>query len=155
MLLNLNLIIMKTKLLKIAFLFFGFTVFSQTYQNNYDFQKHAHDLNIEAVNDETGDVIVIGNLFDNNQLIPIVNRVDSNGNVVWSNTVSAPGLTNLRLFDGEIFFNGSMLAITGSVNVNGVKKVFVATVELGSGLLIDNNYFEIVNSNFNSTALHI
>lgn len=148
---------MKTILLKLAFLLLGFTVFAQTYQNNFEYQNfNAHDLNIEPINDGTGDVIVIGNLFNGtNQYIPVVKRISAAGNVVWSKTVSTTGLSNLRLFDCEIYLNGNMLAVTGSVDVNGVKKAFISTAELGSGLIIDEKYFEIVSPNFNTTALHI
>lgn len=132
--------------------------YSQTFQNNYLWnQNNFHDLNIEPIDDNTGDVLITGNLFDSNMntFDPVIMRIDATGNIVWTNTALATGYQNLRFFDSEVYLNGNMVAVTGSVDVSGVKKAFIATYELGSGLLIDNNYYEIVNPNFNSTALHI
>ncbi len=117
--------------------------------------KHFHDLNIEPLADGSNDYVVAGNLFDasmtNEQLF--LQRVDALGNIVWINTYTHPTFQHLRIFDVVTF--ESFIIFTGSVDVGGVRNVFIAKVDGSSGALIDAKYYEIVSPNFNSTGMHI
>lgn len=147
---------MKTKtLLCTLALLLSSLAFGQ-FQKNYGVAgKHHHDLNIEPIIDGSNDFIVAGNLFDpplqNEELM--IKRVDNSGNVVWMRTYSSPGLQHLRGFD--IVTNLSMLFLTGSVDVAGVRQVFIAQIDATTGAVIAANYYTPVSANFNSRGLNI
>ena len=117
--------------------------------------KHYHDLNIEPMEDGTNDYIVAGNLFDaamqNEELT--LKRVDQNGIVIWINTYDHPIYQLIRGFD--IFIHDNLIVATGSVDVNGIKKVYVITIDALSGVLQNGMYYDIVTPNLNSRGLHI
>jgi len=148
---------MKTKQL-LLILFISITTYSYgQFQLNYDTNilNHYHDLNIEPAQDGSSDVIIAGNLFNNSMTVfePIVQRLDNNGTVIWAKTFDGSPLQNARIFDIETV--SDKVILTGTVDSGGIKKAFAARVELASGNLLDSYYYEIVSTNFNSTALHI
>ncbi|MBS3738975.1 T9SS type A sorting domain-containing protein [Mesohalobacter halotolerans] len=48
-----------------------------------------------------------------------------------------------------------MIFATGSIDVNGVKKVFIARIEALNGNLLAAEYYDVVNANFNSRGFKI
>ena len=153
-----NISVMKIK--KIVFvvcLLSVLTVFGQSpIQKNIGVtNKHFHDLNIEPMEDGTSDFIVAGNLFDNsmqNEQLTL-KRVNQNGVVIWINTYSHPSYQLIRGFD--IAINNDLIVATGSVDVNGVKKVFIITINATTGVLQNGMYYDIISTNLNSRGLHI
>lgn len=134
---------------------------AQTYQKSVttNDQRHFHDLNIAPANDGTDDYFVAGNLFDVSMQIytPVLQRVDASGTVIWQNSYTA-SLPKARFFDIEPYqINGlpHEVAITGSIDVNGVKNVFIAKVDANSGNLVNAKHYAIPNPSFNSRGLHI
>jgi len=144
-------------MLKILCFVFVLNSFAQsTLQKNIGVSnKHYHDLNIEPVEDGSNDYIVAGNLFDgamqNEQLT--LKRVSTNGNVIWINTYSHPSYQLIRGFD--IVINDGLIIATGSVDINGLKKVFVITISANTGIIQNGMYYNIINPSFNSRGLHI
>lgn len=153
---------MKTKLLlTIVGALLALQLPAQTFQKSVSTndQRHFHDLNIEPATDSSGDFFVSGNLFDASMQVytPVLQRVDASGTVIWQQTYAA-SLPKARFFDIEPYqINGlpHELAITGSIDVNGVKNVFIAKVDAGNGILVNANHYAIPNPSFNSTGLHI
>jgi hypothetical protein len=148
---------MKTLLLKL-FVLLTVTGYSQVFQNNYFWnQSNFHDLNIEPIEDNSGDLMIAGNLFhpNMNSSRGVVMRVNSSGNTVWTNEVFAStGMQNLRIFDFEL--NANLAAFTGTVDdANGNKRSFIAVVDINTGVILANNYYQIVSSSFHNTSLHI
>lgn len=117
--------------------------------------KHYHDLNIEPMNDGTNDFIVAGNLFDstlqNEELT--LKRVDQNGVVVWIRKYTNTGLAHARAFD--IVTLPTAIYITGSIDVSGVRKAFIAEIQATTGAFVTAQYYDIVSPNFNSRGLKI
>jgi hypothetical protein len=134
---------------------------AQTYQmgvttNNH---KHLHDLNMEPANDGTDDYFVSGNLFDASMqnYRPFLERVTASGTVLWHKNYTS-SLSNARFFDIEPYQIPGLpteVAITGSVDVNGVKNVFIAKVSATTGALVNSKSYTIPNASFNSRGLHI
>ncbi len=149
---------MKTKLLCIALFSFILSQ-AQNFQKNYEFtgQGIYHDVNIEPAKDGTLDIFMSGNLFDPAMQLSatFVKRIDTNGNIIWSNIlqVTSAGFQEARIFD--ITTHLDMVIITGSVNHNGTKKAFAARLNAANGNLFGAKFYEIVSTNFNSTALTI
>ncbi len=117
--------------------------------------KHYHDLNMEPMEDGSYDYIVAGNLFNsamqNEQLT--LKRVNQNGTVIWINTYNHPSYQLTRNFD--IVINNDLIVATGSVDVNGIKKVFVIIIDASTGILQNGMYYNIDNNTINSRGLHI
>lgn len=149
---------MKTKtIINLIFFFIISNIFSQApFQKNIGVtNKHYHDLNTEPMNDGSNDYIVAGNLFDNsmqNEQLTI-KRVSINGNIIWINTYDHPSYQLIRGFDIDI--HDGLIVATGSVDVNGVKKVFIITIDASTGILQNGMYYNIISSNLNSRGLHI
>lgn len=145
---------MKTKLLFICFLLFSIAAHCQLFQNNYEYtQGHLTDANLAKVNDGTNDVVVASNLLSAASPIPILKRLQEDGTIVWSKTYDDTSLANARIFDIENYFD--LIFITGSIDVNGVKKVFSARIEAQTGDILDDKYYDIVSQNFNSTGFNV
>ena len=147
---------MKSKLLFLVFgLLVTFSGYGQSQKTIGVVNKNYHDLNIEPTNDGTNDFIVAGNLFDapmqNEELT--LKRVDQNGVVVWIKKYTSTGLVHARVFDMVIV--GGSIFITGSIDVTGVRKVFIAEILASNGTFVTANYYEIVSPNFNARGLKI
>ncbi len=147
---------MKTKLLfLILTLTTTFYVAAQYQTNVSSANEHYHDLNQVILNDGTDDIMVASNLFDptmTNQVISL-KRINQFGNVVWARKYDALPLVNARIFDIENRFD--LVYITGSVDVSGIKRVFIAEIEAATGVVLNTQYYDIVSPNFNSRGLHI
>jgi len=132
-------------------------IFGQaTFQKNIGISnKHYHDLNIEPMEDGSNDYIIAGNLFDgsmqNEQLT--LKRVAQTGGVLWVNTYDHPSYQLIRGFD--IAINNNLIVATGSVDINGLKKVFIITIDANTGILQNGMYYSIVDPLLNSRGLHI
>tara|TARA_R110002072_G_scaffold142804_1_gene288234 strand:- start:325 stop:2064 length:1740 start_codon:yes stop_codon:yes gene_type:complete len=134
---------------------------AQTYQKSVSSndQRHFHDLNTEPANDGTGDYFVAGNLFDSSMQIytPFIKRLDNTGNVIWLKTYTS-SLPNARIFDIQpyrILGLPNEVAITGSIDVGGVKNVFIAKIDAVTGALVGAKNYAIPSPNLNSIGLHI
>lgn len=130
---------------------------AQPFQNNVSLSsEHYHDINTELINDGSDDYVVAANAFDasmmNEQIL--LQRLDTSGNIVWMNTYSDPTLPHARSFDITTR-QGVGIIMTGSVDVGGVKKVFIAIFDATTGAMTSANYFDIVSPNFNSRGLKI
>ena len=126
--------------------------------------NHYHDLNIEPLDNGTGDFIVAGNLLDATlqNLQFTVKRVDVNGNIVWINTYDpAPGSAVQQIRGFDITIQGNSIFATGSVDVlnsGGMleKKVFIMEIDANVGATAGTTqWYEIVSANFNSRGVHI
>lgn len=145
---------MKLKLLFISFLLFSVTANSQLLQKNIEFaQAHLINANLAQVNDGTNDVVIASNLLSTASPEPMLKRLQDDGTIVWAKTYDDQTLANARIFDITNYFD--LIFMTGSVDVNGVKKVFVARIEATTGDLLDDRYYDIINTNFNSTGLKV
>ncbi len=146
---------MKTKVLLLPiFLLIITSVFGQFQKSVQVVNKHHHDLNIEPLDGVT-DYIVAGNLFDNslqNEEM-VLKKVDDSGNIIWYNKYSGSTLQHLRSFDIVTYLD--FIFVTGSVDVNGLRKTFIAKIDALNGSLLDARYYDIVPSTFNSRGLHI
>ena len=153
--------------MKTIFLFIGVSLFlinttygQPTFQKsiNSNTQQHFHDLNVQPINDGGTDYAIAGNLFDPSMLIytPILKRVDELGNMIWIKTYSA-SLPNARFFDISYYSDTgiSFIAVTGSIDVAGTKRTFIATIDAGTGNIVSQQYYDIVSPNSNSRGLHI
>lgn len=149
---------MKTKLpFSVIFYFLFLTITAQTFEKSIDAnnQMHFHDLNTAPMNNGSTDFIICGNLFDASMTIytPTLKRVNENGTVIWIKEYSATGFQNLRFFD--VVSVSNMIVVTGSVDVSGGKKAFIARINAATGAMMSSQYFEIVSPNFNATGIHI
>jgi len=147
---------MKSKLLfLICSLLLTFSGYAQFQKTIRVANQHYHDLNMESTNDGSNDFIVAGNLFDtslqNEELT--LKRVDQNGVVVWIKKYTHASLVHARVFDMVVV--GSSIYITGSIDVSGVRKVFIAEILASNGNFVASNYYEMISPNFNSRGLKI
>ncbi|MEM7086779.1 MAG: T9SS type A sorting domain-containing protein [Bacteroidota bacterium] len=147
---------MKSKLLFLVFgLLITFSSYGQFQKTIGVTNKHYHDLNMESTNDGSNDFIVAGNLFDstlqNEELT--LKRVDQNGVVVWIKKYTHNNLVHARVFDMVLV--GGSIYITGSIDVSGVRKVFISEILASNGNFVTANYYEIIGPNFNSRGLKI
>jgi hypothetical protein len=148
--------IMKTKLFLIASFLVTITATSQLFQKNFGTpQKHFNNLNIAPVNDGSNDIIIASNLFHPAAPIsePTLKRVDENGALIWTNTYENTALQNARLFDIVNYFD--LVFVTGSIDVGGTKRTFIAKIEALTGTVLDTKFYDIVSPNFNSRGLKI
>ncbi|MDC8002651.1 T9SS type A sorting domain-containing protein [Aureisphaera galaxeae] len=147
---------MKTKLLLSTLTFFMSLYMAAQYQTNVSVaNEHYHDLNQTIINDGTDDIMVASNLFDpgmTNQVISL-KRINQFGNVVWAREYDALPLVNARVFD--IVNRFDLVYITGSVDVGGIKRVFIAEIDAATGGVLNSQFYDIVSPNFNSRGLHI
>lgn len=148
---------MKTKKLLFAILsVLMIQVYGQQFQINYEVaNKHYHDLNIAPpLQDGTNDFVVAANLFDSasNSVISL-KRIDQNGNVVGIQEYTAAAFPETRVFDIATYMD--LLYMTGSVQVSGKSKVFVARIEAASGNVLDLNYYDMISTNMESVGFHI
>ncbi|GAB5398647.1 MAG: hypothetical protein Aureis2KO_02320 [Aureisphaera sp.] len=126
------------------------------YQTNVSApNEHYHDLNQTIINDGSDDIMVASNLFDPTMTTQVISlkRINQNGLVVWARKYDALPLVNARIFDIENRFD--LVYITGSVDVSGIKRVFIAEIEAATGVVLNTQYYDIVSPNFNSRGLHI
>ncbi|MFO7744824.1 MAG: T9SS type A sorting domain-containing protein [Psychroflexus sp.] len=145
---------MKLKLLFICYLLFSVTANCQLLQKNIEFaQGHLIDANLAQINDGSNDVIIASNVQSTASPVPVLKRLEDDGTIVWSKTYDDPTLANARIFDITNYFD--LIFMTGSIDVGGVKKVFIAKIEAATGNLLDDRYYDIVNSNFNSTGFKV
>jgi hypothetical protein len=149
---------MKLKIIvSLLFLLSFIPIFGQsTFQKNVGVNNnHFHDLNIAPLEDGSDDFIVAGNIFDismqSEQMT--LKRVDINGNIIWINSYNHLIYQKLRGFD--ITINLNLIVATGSVDVNGVKKVFIITIDAGTGIVQNGMYYDIFDPILNSRGLHI
>ena len=144
-------------IVSLLFLFSFIHVFGQsTFQKNVGINNnHFHDLNITPLEDGSDDFIVAGNFFDismqNEQMT--IKRVGLNGVIIWVNSYSHLIYQKLRGFDITINFN--LIVATGSIDVNGVKKVFIITIDASTGIVQNGMYYDIFDPILNSRGLHI
>ena len=145
---------MKAKLLFIICLLFSISATSQLFQKNIEFaQGNFANANLAKVNDGTNDVVIASNLLSTASPIPVLKRLQEDGTVVWSKTYNDTSLANARFFDIVNYFD--LIFVVGSIDVNGVKKVFAAQIEAQSGDILDDKYYDIVNTSFNSTGFNV
>ena len=140
----------------IFFFLFSIAFGQATFQKNIGVSnKHLHDLNIEPMEDGTDDFIVAGNLFDNSMQdeMLILKRMDVNGNVIWVKQYDHPAYQLIRGFD--IAINNNIIVVTGSVDINGIKKVFVISLDASNGVLQNGMYYDVFDPILNSRGLHI
>ena len=146
---------MKTNLLFTAFfLFAALTITGQTFQNNVGVpNQHYHDLNQEPLNDGSDDLIVASNLFDSTMSTSKISlkRVDQLGNVVWAKTYNEAPLSRGRSFDIVTYFD--LIYLTGSVDVAGTKRTFIARIDAMTGNPLDVKYYNITSAPFNALSL--
>ena len=145
---------MKAKLLFIICLLFSISATSQLFQKNIEFaQGNFANANLAKVNDGTSDIVIASNLLSAASPIPVLKRLQEDGTVVWSKTYNDTSLANARFFDIVNYFD--LIFVVGSIDVNGVKKVFAAQIEAQSGDILDDKYYDIVNTSFNSTGFNV
>ena len=128
------------------------------FQKYYDAGGHVyHDVNIEILESSTGvGVIAAGNYFDPQMsaYVPFLQGMDAGGNVLWTTTGGAVNLTNLRLFDIEVYQD--FIILTGSVeDTNGLKKPFAAKYDLATGGFAQVYYYDIISSSFPGETFNI
>ncbi len=150
---------MKPKLSLHIFLFF-LTVFIYGQTPTFQVTKgiddlHFHDLNIELIDDGTNDFIVAGNLFDPSMqnYDPFLMRVDQAGNVMWFMDYMAPEMEKARCFD--IVVHGDIIAMTGSADITGIHKMFIAEFNASGGTSLNSKYYDIVDPDYHGRGLHI
>lgn len=154
MILTYKLCVMKLKLFFISFLLFSVVANSQLLQKNLEFsQAHLINANLAQIEDGTNDVVIASNLLSTASPEPVLKRLQDDGTVVWAKTYDDPTLLNARIFDITNYFD--LIFMTGSVDVGGTTKIFVAKIEAATGDLLDDRYYDIVNANFNSTGLKV
>lgn len=131
-------------------------VYGQQFQINYEVtNKHYHDLNMAPpLQDGTQDFVVAANLFDSasNSVISL-KRIDQNGNVVGIREYTAATFPKTRVFDVATYMD--LVYITGSVQVSGKLKVFVARIEAMTGNVLSLNYYDMISPNMESVGYHI
>ena len=129
---------------------------SQQAQKNYEAsQRHLINANLSPVNDGSDDIVIASNQFTPTAPVsePVLKRVTSDGSLVWSKNYDNTTLANARFFDIANYFD--LIYVTGSIDVNSVKKVFIARIEALSGNLLAAEYFDVVNTSFNSRGFKI
>ncbi len=148
------------QILKVIFLLLITTIFSNAsysqYQNNIEVSsKNFHDLNIALINDGSNDHIAASNLFNGTmQSFDLtLKRIDQLGAVVWIKEYAGTTLQNVRVFDVVSYVD--LIFITGSVDVNGTKTVFVAKIDATSGNILGSMYYDIVAPSTHTTGLKI
>ena len=147
---------MKILLIILLSLFVIPKTFSQQAQKNYEAsQKHLINANLSPVNDGSDDIVIASNQFTPTAPVsePVLKRVSSDGSLVWSKNYDNTTLANARFFDIANYFD--LIYATGSIDVNGVKKVFIARIEALSGNLLAAEYFDVVSTTFNSRGFKI
>jgi hypothetical protein len=145
---------MKKKLLLILFFFISISANSQLFQKNFEYsQGHFTNANLEKVNDGTDDVIVSSNLLSAASPIPVLKRLEDDGTLVWSKSYEDTSLANARFFDIANYFD--LIFVTGSIDVNGTKKVFTAKIEAQTGDILEDKYYDVINQSFNSTGFNV
>ncbi len=150
-----NQYVMKTNyLVLLVLLMFPLSILGQFQKSIQVTNKHFHDLNIAPL-DNTEDYIVAGNLFDNtmqNEEL-MLQRIDNFGNVVWFKKYTHASLLHLRSFDVVTYLD--LVFVTGSVDVNGVRKVMISRFDALNGSWQDTRYYELVDPTFNSRGMEI
>lgn len=147
---------MKTILFLIVSLLMSITASSQLLQKNFGTpQKHFTNLNIAPVDDGSNDIIIASNLFDQATPVsePTLKRVNQNGIIIWTKTYENTALQNARLFDIVNYLD--LIFVTGSIDVAGTKRTFIARIDTITGNVLDVKYYDIVSPNFNSRGLKI
>lgn len=146
---------MKLKLLFICLLLFTVTANSQLLQKNFEIsQGDLINANLAEVDDGTNDVVIGGNLKATASAVPILKRVKEDGTLLWSKTYSVPAFNaNARFFDIENYFD--LIFVTGSIDVNNVKKVFLLKIEAQTGDILGTQYYDIITSSFNSVGFNV
>lgn len=147
-------------ILKRVFLLLITIIFSQNsysqYQNNIEVNnKNFHDLNITLVEDGSNDHIAASNLFDSTmQSFDLtLKRIDQLGAVLWIKQYDGTTLQNARVFDIVSYVD--LIFVTGSVDVNGTKTVFVSKIDATSGNVLGSMYYDIVAPSTHTTGLKI
>lgn len=133
-----------------------YTAKSQQAQKNYEAsQRHLINANITSVNDGSNDIVIASNQFTPATPVsePVLKRVESDGSLVWSQTYDNTTLANARFFDIANYFD--LIFATGSIDVNGVKKVFIARIEALNGNLLNAKYYDVISPSFNSRGFKI
>ena len=146
---------MKTKLqLLLVFSLMTISAFSQFQYSTSVANEHFHDLNITPLTQST-DYIVSGNFFDVTMQTEelFLKRVSQNGNVIWIRKYTNPSFAHARAFDILAF--GDFIVMTGSVDVAGTKRVFIAKFLAANGAFFGAEFYSIVSPNFNSRGLKI
>ncbi len=147
---------MKTKLLFSTLAFLFTLCLSAQHQTNVGVNnEHYHDLNQDPLNDGSDDIMVAANLFDASMTTQVftLKRVSQTGNVVWARKYDGGALPNARVFD--IVNRFDITYVTGSVDVGGTKRTFIAEIEANTGNVLNVQYYDIVSPNFNSRGLNI
>lgn len=147
--------ILKGILFLLITIIFSHNTYSQ-YQNNIEVNnKNFHDLNITLVEDGTKEHIVASNLFNasmqNYDLT--LKRIDQLGAVLWIKEYDGTSLQNARVFDIVCFVD--LIFMTGSIDVNGTKTVFVAKIDATSGNVLGSMYYDIVAPSTHTTGFKI
>lgn len=148
---------MKTKQLLIAILsVLMIPVYGQQFQTNYEVaNKHYHNLNITLpFQDGTDDFAIAANLFDSsaNSVISL-KRIDQSGSVVGIREYTSTTFPKTRVFDIVSYID--LLYMTGSVEVSGKSKIFVARIDASTGNVLNLNYYDLISSNMRSVGYHI
>lgn len=126
------------------------------FQFNYGANgEHYHDLNIERLTDGSNDLILAGNLFDATMTdeAMILHRITETGSVVWAHRYTDNTFLKARCFD--VVTDGNFLYATGSVDVAGVKKVFLAQIDPSNGNVLANNYYEVGGNMLHGRGLKV
>lgn len=147
---------MKTTLLLSVFaLLLNVSVYAQFQKNVGAAGENYHDLNQEPMNDGSNDIMVAANLFDasmTNQTFTL-KRIDQTGTVLWAQKYDNPSFPNARVFDIVPYLD--IIVATGSIDVGGTKRTFIARILATTGSVINVKYYDIVSPNFNSRGLQI
>jgi len=146
----------KSLLVQLTVLLFSFAAMAQgPFQQSISANgKNYHDLNMEPIEDGSRDLIIAGNMFDttmSNEEMTL-QRVEEDGSVVWIQKYVNTPLNKARVFD--IVIDGNIF-LTGSVDVGGMKQMFIAEVDVTTGTMLVFNEYAVVSPNFNSRGLKI
>lgn len=116
--------------------------------------EHFHDLNVTPLMNST-DYIVSGNFFDVNMQNEeiFLKRVDQNGAIVWIQNYNNPSFSHARAFD--VVSSGNFIIMTGSIDVGGTKRVFIAKFLESTGAFFAAEFYTIVSPSFNARGLKI
>ncbi len=141
-----------------VYLFLFFLGATAQIQKYYDASGHVyHDVNIEIVESSLGvGVVVAGNHFNPqmNAFVPFIKGIDASGNILWAATGGTVNLTNLRLFDIEVFQD--FVILTGSVeNANGITKPFAAKYDLATTSFAQVYYYDVISASFPAESFNI
>ena len=146
----------KSLLVQLTVLLFTFAASAQgPFQQSISANgKNYHDLNMEPIEDGSHDLIIAGNMFDttmSNEEMTL-QRVQGDGSLVWQKKYVNTPLDKARVFD--IVIRGNIF-LTGSVDVSGIKQMFIAEVDVANGNMLVFNEYAVVSPNFNSRGLKI